>query len=57
MFDPFFLAGVAGDPALNQDDHMHPNAAGVVREVARLKPAVEELLDRAGQPAARPVVR
>lgn len=45
LFDPFFLAGVAGDPALNQDDHMHPNAAGVVREVARIKPFVERLMD------------
>jgi acyl-CoA thioesterase-1 len=47
IFDPFFLEGVAGDPALNQPDMMHPNAAGVSREVARLKPLVETLLDRA----------
>jgi len=46
IFDPFFLQGVAGDPALNQADMMHPNAAGVTREVARLKPLVEKLLDR-----------
>ncbi len=25
---PFLLAGVAGDPRLNQPDHMHPTAAG-----------------------------
>ena len=25
---PFFLEGVAGDPALNQWDRVHPNAAG-----------------------------
>jgi acyl-CoA thioesterase-1 len=45
IFDPFFLQGVAGNPALNQDDHMHPNAAGVAIEVARIKPLVEKLLD------------
>ena len=28
IFDPFFLQGVAADPALNQADHIHPNAAG-----------------------------
>ncbi len=44
IFDPFFLQGVAGDPALNQPDMMHPNAAGVAREVARIKPLVEGLL-------------
>jgi acyl-CoA thioesterase-1 len=25
---PFFLQGVAGDPALNQDDGIHPVAEG-----------------------------
>jgi acyl-CoA thioesterase I len=25
---PFFLRGVAGDPSLNQPDHVHPNAVG-----------------------------
>ncbi len=49
MFDRFFLQGVAGDQSLTQDDHLHPNAAGVVREVARLKPAVEKLLDQVGK--------
>ena len=48
IYDPFFLDGVAADPALNQADHMHPNAEGVKKEVARLLPAVEELLARAG---------
>jgi acyl-CoA thioesterase-1 len=43
-FDPFFLQGVAADPALNQADHIHPNPAGVKRVVARIKPAVEALL-------------
>ena len=44
IFDRFFLDGVAGDPALNQADAIHPNAAGVRRVVARIKPAVERLL-------------
>jgi acyl-CoA thioesterase-1 len=47
IFDPFFLAGIAGNPALNQDDHIHPNARGVMLEVARLKPLVERLLQQA----------
>ena len=44
LYDPFFLAGVAGDPALNQPDHIHPNPAGVKIIVARIKPMVEALL-------------
>ena len=44
LYDPFFLAGVAGDPALNQPDHIHPNPAGVKLIVARIKPMVEALL-------------
>jgi len=44
LFDPFFLAGIAGNPALNQDDHIHPNAQGVRLEVARIKPLVEQLI-------------
>jgi acyl-CoA thioesterase-1 len=46
LFDPFFLTGIAGNPALNQEDHIHPNAQGVLREVARLKPLVERLLQQ-----------
>jgi acyl-CoA thioesterase-1 len=44
IFDKFFLEGIAGDPALNQADHIHPNPEGVKREVARLLPIVERLL-------------
>jgi acyl-CoA thioesterase-1 len=44
LFDRFFLDGVAGNAALIQADHLHPNAEGVRREVARLKPIVEKLL-------------
>lgn len=42
---PFFLEGVAADPALNQGDGIHPNAAGVRRIVAGLAPLVARLLD------------
>ncbi len=44
LFDRFFLEGVAADPVLNQADRIHPNAAGVKRVVARIKPLVEQLL-------------
>jgi acyl-CoA thioesterase-1 len=44
IYDPFFLAGVAGDSALNQSDGIHPNPEGVRRIVARLIPLVERLL-------------
>ncbi len=47
LYDRFFLDGVAGNPALIQEDHLHPNAEGVRREVARLKPIVEKLLGQA----------
>jgi acyl-CoA thioesterase-1 len=42
---PFFLAGVATDPKLNQSDGMHPNAAGVAEIVRRMLPQVEKLLE------------
>ena len=44
---PFFLDGVAADPALNQADGMHPNAAGVDVIVGRILPAVEALVAKA----------
>ncbi len=44
IYDPFFLLGVARDPALNQADGIHPNPEGVRRIVARLLPLVERLL-------------
>ncbi|MGI4950223.1 MAG: arylesterase [Janthinobacterium lividum] len=49
LFDPFLLVGVAGDPALNQADRMHPNPEGVKREVARLLPLFEQLLAKVPQ--------
>ncbi|MBI3706321.1 MAG: arylesterase [Proteobacteria bacterium] len=42
---PFFLDGVAGEPALNQADGIHPNARGVELIVERILPYVERLLD------------
>lgn len=49
-FDPFFLEGVATDPALNQPDGIHPNAAGVAQIVERLLPMLRAMID--GLPAA-----
>lgn len=45
---PFFLDGVALDPALNQADGIHPNAAGVKIIVAKMLPTVLQALDRNG---------
>ena len=44
---PFFLDGVAADPALNQADGMHPNPAGVDIIVSRILPSVEQLIRKA----------
>ena len=41
---PFLLAGVAGNPALLQGDHIHPNAAGAKVIAARLAPFVAKSL-------------
>lgn len=43
-FYPFFLDGVAGVAALNQDDGIHPNGAGVRVIVERILPLIEGLL-------------
>ncbi len=51
LYDPFFLQGIAGDPALNQADRIHPNPEGVRREVARLLPMMERLVAVANQGA------
>ncbi len=48
IYDPFFLEGVAADPALNQADHIHPNPAGVKRVVARISPLVARLIAQVG---------
>ena len=44
---PFFLEGVAADPALNLSDGIHPNRAGVERIVAGILPSVEALIRQA----------
>ena len=43
-FMPFLLDGVAADPALNQADGIHPNAAGSAIVAARVRDALEPLL-------------
>ena len=45
---PFFLDGVAGHPALNQKDGLHPNPEGVAIMVSGILPKVEELLAEIG---------
>ena len=45
VFYPFFLEGVAVQPALNQADGIHPNAAGVAVIVERILPKVLVLID------------
>jgi acyl-CoA thioesterase-1 len=47
LFEPFFLAGVATVPALNQADGIHPTAEGVRLVVAHVLPKVEALVDSA----------
>ena len=41
---PFFLDGVAADPAYQLEDGMHPNASGVDRMVERILPEVEKVI-------------
>ena len=41
---PFLLEGVAGVPALNQADGIHPNEAGAARVAEHLWPTLEPLL-------------
>ncbi|WP_395712638.1 arylesterase [Reyranella sp.] len=53
-FYPFFLDGVAQDPALNQPDGIHPNAKGVDVVVARLLPFVTRNLDDYAASVRRP---
>lgn len=47
IFYPFFLAGVAGNAMLNQDDGIHPTGDGVDIIVENIMPAIEKLLARA----------
>lgn len=43
---PFLLEGVAMEPALNQDDGIHPNAVGVEVIVGNMLPYLTPLLER-----------
>jgi acyl-CoA thioesterase-1 len=45
VFVPFLLEGVAGDPTLNQDDGIHPNAQGARVIAERLFPGLRRLVD------------
>jgi acyl-CoA thioesterase-1 len=51
---PFFLDGVAQDPALNQPDGIHPNPKGVDVIVERLLPFVTRNLDDHAASVRRP---
>ena len=44
-FMPFFLEGVAGNPALNQSDGIHPTAEGAIIVERALWTSLEPLLD------------
>jgi len=43
---PFILEGVAGDPALNLDDGLHPNEAGAAVIADRLYPVLAPLVEK-----------
>jgi acyl-CoA thioesterase-1 len=44
LFYPFFLDGIAAEPAFNQPDGLHPNSKGVDMIVSRILPITEDLL-------------
>jgi acyl-CoA thioesterase-1 len=48
-FVPFYLEGVAGNPALNIADGIHPNAEGAAIVEKTVWKALEPLLDGAGE--------
>lgn len=47
-FVPFLLEGVAGNPALNQTDGIHPNLEGSKVVAKTLYPQLRDLVDKAG---------
>jgi acyl-CoA thioesterase-1 len=53
-FVPFLLEGVAGIPALNQPDGIHPNAEGAQKIAELLYPTIRDLVDEV---PARPVTQ
>ncbi|MDH3739545.1 MAG: arylesterase [Alphaproteobacteria bacterium] len=52
VFYPFFLEGVAAQPALNQPDGIHPNAAGVRVIVENITPVILQALAENGTSAS-----
>jgi acyl-CoA thioesterase I len=46
---PFLLDGVAGDPALNIADGIHPNPRGIAVMIERMLPTVERFLGTLGR--------
>jgi len=48
VFVPFLLEGVAGNPALNQADGIHPNEQGSKIIAEALYPKLRDLVDQAG---------
>jgi acyl-CoA thioesterase-1 len=45
VYVPFLLEGVAGDPALNQADGIHPTAQGATIIAQHLYPILKNLVD------------
>ncbi len=43
---PFFLDGVAANPALNLSDGIHPNQAGIAIMIKRILPHVERFIEQ-----------
>ncbi len=56
-FYPFFLEGVAGDPALNLADGIHPNAAGIAEIVRRILPLVVATVEKTVQGLEGPATK
>jgi acyl-CoA thioesterase-1 len=46
IFIPFFLEGVAGNPDLNREDGIHPNAEGYRKVADHVQPYVEKAIER-----------
>lgn len=51
LFYPFFLDGVALQPAMNQPDGMHPNQQGVTHIATQILPQVKALLAKTSKQA------
>lgn len=48
-FYPFFLDGVAADPALNQNDGIHPNERGVKLIIEKIGPVIKNWITATSQ--------